>query len=717
MKNLYFIIICLLFNSSSIFGQYFTNPIYELADPHIVVYDGYYYATGTTGGNVVLKKSATLEGLKSSPSVEVFSPAKGGPCCDYWAPELHRLDGKWYIYYTANNVSNLSGQRTYVIENSNSDPLSQNWVNKGKIYDSSADYWAIDGTILSLNDKNYFVWSGVASPSDGDKPQRIYIAEMSNPYTLVPGRVLLSSPDQSWEGNGAVNEGPEVLIRNGKVFIVYSANGCWTPDYLLGMLSMDDTSDPLVAAAWTKHDGPVFSKKPELQVYGPGHHCFFTSPDGTEDWFAYHATTESGGACNYTRSVRAQRLYYFEDGTPDFREALPTGVRIKAPSGESELPQNIAVENGVYKIVARHSNKALDVAACSQLAGANVHQWDDNGLDCQRWVIQSTEDGYYTIVAVSGGLAMDVSNCSTSDGANVGLWLPNSADCQMWTIEENDEGYFHIISKRSGKALEIESSSTESGANLQQSTLVNATNQQFDLVYMGSYINPSEGYVSWESYNMRGKYVRHENGQGRMDSYMIDVSDSQWKMVAGLAGSGVSFQSKNYPANYLCNVDGELLFKESDGSEEFHQNATFIEVPGKANNELISFQSYLYPNRYIRHQNNLLYVETIASELDMKDATFDQIGERGVNTGVGKQIIEEKEKIGLYPNPAKDKITIKGLTGEGKQIQVRDIYGELKQSLFTNSQTIDLSALPAGIYFIQISTQKSKSVHKILKNI
>ena len=64
-----------------------------------------------------------------------------------------------------------------------------------------------------LNDKNYFVWSGVASPSDGDKPQRIYIAEMSNPYTLVPGRVLLSSPDQSWEGNGAVNEGPEVLIK------------------------------------------------------------------------------------------------------------------------------------------------------------------------------------------------------------------------------------------------------------------------------------------------------------------------------------------------------------------------------------------------------------------------------------------------------------------------------------------------------------------------
>ena len=706
------LVFSLLISLFSVCGQSFTNPIYELEDPHIVVYNGNYYATGTTGGNIVLKKSATLEGLKSAPAIEVFSPAKGGPCCAYWAPELHRLNNKWYIYYTANDIDNLSGQRTYVIESSSDNPQTQSWVSKGRIYDSSADYWAIDGTILSLNGKNYFVWSGVAHPSDGDKPQRIYIAEMSNPWTLVPGRTLLSSPDQSWENNGSVNEGPEILKRNGKVFLVYSANGCWTPDYILGMLSMDETADPLNLQAWYKYPDPVFVKKPEFQVYGPGHHCFFTSIDGTEDWFAYHATTESGGACDHTRSVRAQKLFWNTDGTPDFREALPTGVRYKAPSGETLLPSQLPVENGVYKILARHSSKALDVAACSQAAGTNVHQWDDNGLDCQKWVIQATSDGYYTITAVAGGLALDVSNCSVANGANVGLWLPNSADCQMWEIIESSEGYYNIVSKRSNKALEIALSSAESGANLQQYELLNTTNQQFDLVFAGEYVNPDPGYVSWESYNMPGKFIRHQNGRGRMDSYMTDARDAYWKIVPGLAGQGVSLQSMNYPSNYLCYNNGDLVLSENESTQDFYNQATFIESPGLAHDKLVSFQCYLYPDKYIRHRNNLLYVETISSDLDKKDATFAQIGDRGINTNNDE--IERKQNIRLFPNPTKGILHIRGLDQGEKEIKVYDISGKQVLAILSDCETLDISTFSKGIYFIEISTGKETYISKVI---
>ena len=697
----------------SIQAQYFTNPIYEMADPHIVTYDGYYYATGTSGGNVVLKKSATLEGLKSSPAVEVFSPAKGGPCCDYWAPELHRLDSKWYIYYTANDIGNLSGQRTYVIENSDDDPTSQNWVDRGRIFDSEADYWAIDGTVLSLNEINYFVWSGVANPSDGDKPQRIYIAEMSNPYTLKPGRTLLSSPDRTWETNGGVNEGPEVIKRNGKVFIVYSANGCWTPDYLLGMISMDDTENPLNAAVWTKNASPVFIRESSIQVYGPGHHCFFTSPDGTEDWFAYHATTEEGGACDHTRSVRAQRLYWNEDGTPDFREALPTGLRLQAPSGELLLPEESAMTNGVYKIIARHSDKALDVDACSQKPGTNVHQWDDNGLDCQRWVIQATEEGYYTIVAVSGGLALDISNCSTESGANVGLWQPNAADCQLYSIYQNDEGYYYIVSKRSNKVLEIANGSTDSGANLQQSDFIDADYQQFDFVLQGELINPSNGYLSWRSYNMPGKFIRHQNGRAKMDSYLLDAEDSYWKMVEGLAGEGVSFQSMNYPDQYLRYQAGELWLSADDESENFNGEVTFIEKPGLANSKLLSFQYYLYPDRYIRHRNNLLYVETISSDLDRMDATFQQIGKNDGSTAIS--LIESINKVQAYPNPTDGLIHFRGLTDQTKVYTIFNIYGKTVGCIRSTNNTLDISHLPLGIYFIEIASQNQRIIQKVMK--
>ncbi|MDA3854197.1 MAG: family 43 glycosylhydrolase, partial [Bacteroidales bacterium] len=166
-----------------------------MADPYIMVYNGYYYCTGTTGTNISIKKARTLEGIKTAATKRVFSKDDGGPCCDYWAPEIFRLNDKWYIYYTANDGG---VQHTYVIENESEDPLTGQWVNKGRIFDSNADYWAIDGTIMTLHQKMYFIWSGVEKPEDGDKPQRLYIGLLENPWTLAPGRTLISSPQFSW---------------------------------------------------------------------------------------------------------------------------------------------------------------------------------------------------------------------------------------------------------------------------------------------------------------------------------------------------------------------------------------------------------------------------------------------------------------------------------------------------------------------------------------
>src|SRR5690606_25711349 len=126
----------------------------------------------------------------------------------------------------------LSTQRIFVLENSNADPTSGTWTNKGKISDPAADVFSIDGTVLENNNKQYFLWSSQAS--EADKTQRIYIAEMSDPWTLRTPRQLISSPQFPWETMGAppaVNEGPQVLKSStGKLFIIYSASGCWTDD-------------------------------------------------------------------------------------------------------------------------------------------------------------------------------------------------------------------------------------------------------------------------------------------------------------------------------------------------------------------------------------------------------------------------------------------------------------------------------------------------------
>jgi GH43 family beta-xylosidase len=145
---------------------------------------------------------------------------------------------------------------------------------------------------------------------------------------------VLSTPTFNWETvGGAVNEGAEVLQRNGKTFIIFSASHCSTPDYKLGMLTYNG-GDPLNASSWVKSSNPVFQRNNAAGVYGPGRNGFFKSPDGTEDWIVYHATTNPNGNCDLNRSTRAQKFTGNADGTPNFGTPVGLGVTLTAPSGE-----------------------------------------------------------------------------------------------------------------------------------------------------------------------------------------------------------------------------------------------------------------------------------------------------------------------------------------------------------------------------------------------
>jgi GH43 family beta-xylosidase len=167
--------------------------------------------------------------------------------------------------------------------------------------------------------------------------QDIFIALLSNPWTISGNRVLISAPFYDWEKNGAppaVNEGPEVIMNSNRIFLVYSASGCWTDDYCLGMLALKENGDPLNPIDWVKSTNPVFTKKPGNGVYGPGHNGFFKSRDGSEDWIIYHANSLAAQGCGNARNPRMQKFTWNSDGSPNFGEPAPINVPIKKPSGE-----------------------------------------------------------------------------------------------------------------------------------------------------------------------------------------------------------------------------------------------------------------------------------------------------------------------------------------------------------------------------------------------
>lgn len=311
----------------------FTNPIMPGGpDPWIVQKNGMYYFTFTQGGRLVIIETKNVSELASGRRYDVWiPPANQMYSKNLWAPELHEINGKWYIYFAADDGTNAN-HRMYVVENSSPNPVEGNWVLLGKVSDPT-NQWAIDGTILDYKGQLYMLWSG---SNAGAPPQNIYIAKMSNPWTITGEKVMISTPNYDWEKKGnPINEGPQVLINpDERVLVVYSASGYWVDGYCLGLLTLKHNGDPMNPNDWTKSPQPVFSMLAASKAYGPGHNGFFKSPDGKEDWIIYHARSVANDG-NAGRNPRIQRFTWNTDGSPNF--GTPTNIDIpqNRPSGET----------------------------------------------------------------------------------------------------------------------------------------------------------------------------------------------------------------------------------------------------------------------------------------------------------------------------------------------------------------------------------------------
>jgi GH43 family beta-xylosidase len=460
-------------------GSTFQNPLVgtpNSADPWLGYHNGsYYYAATTWTGDIYIRRSPTLAGLKTAAETRVFQMSQPGATSNMWAPSLHQLNGRWYLYYSAGPSSCCGGQRQHVLESAGSDPMGP-YTYKGKLDLMPNDGWAIDGSVMTVGGANYFVFSAFTNNGsfESGATQNLYISRMTNPWTVAAHGTLISQPTHSWETQGnPVNEGPTVLQRGGRTFLTYSASFCQTPDYKIGMLELTG-SDPLSRSSWTKNSTPLFQRSDANGVYGPAHHTFFKSPDGTEDWIVYHANSSSSQGCGTTRTSRAQRISWNPDGTPNLGVPVSTSTTLAGPSGENNNAGAVPVRR-------------------------------------------------------------------------------------------------------------------------------------------------------LQSYNFQDRYVRHADFSVRIDPNVSPALDGRFRVVAGLANSGsgyVSFESENYPGHYLRHDNYVLRLAPHDGSSTFRSDATFRQVAGLAGSGWSSFQSYNFPDRYVRHSGYTLRIDTIGTDAARQDATF-----------------------------------------------------------------------------------------------
>ncbi|WP_295768918.1 family 43 glycosylhydrolase [uncultured Mucilaginibacter sp.] len=327
----------------------FNNPVNNNGrpDPFVAQKDGFYYFLSTKGNRISITKTADMSLLAIAPETTVWTPPSGTDHSgSIWAPELFFLSGKWYIYFAAADPNVADSHHMFVLENSSSDPTTGTWTFKGRIFDTT-DQWAIDGTVLTIGSTNYFVWSGWENTSTKYK-QYLYIAQMSNPWTITGSRVLISSPTNNWEryepsGNlgAGVNEGPIALQKdaNSPVFIIYSGSRYSSDNYCLAQIQLKSGGNPLIGSDWINKK-QVFVRNDANGVYGPGHNGFFTSsytdPNGvakTENWFIYHARNVANTS-NGERRPRMQKLTWNADGSANFGTAVANTTKLAVPIGE-----------------------------------------------------------------------------------------------------------------------------------------------------------------------------------------------------------------------------------------------------------------------------------------------------------------------------------------------------------------------------------------------
>lgn len=307
----------------------FNEPwILQRADPYVLRHtDGMYYFTASVPAydGIVLRKAKSLAELPDAEEVEVWHKHEQGPMSLHiWAPELHYLDGAWYIYYAGGDKDDIWEIRPYVLECTDEDPMTGTWRELGKMQRADADdfsfeAFSLDATVFENKGERYYVWAEKVGV--GKQISNLYIAKMEKPWKLSTVQVMLTTPDYDWERVGFwVNEGPAIIKRGGNIYLTYSASETGK-DYCMGMLTASEDSDLLDPRSWTKERYPVLTTDESKGIYGPGHNSFTVDEEGN-DICVYHArqveTIEGNPLYNPNRHAQLMKVRWDEASRPVF---------------------------------------------------------------------------------------------------------------------------------------------------------------------------------------------------------------------------------------------------------------------------------------------------------------------------------------------------------------------------------------------------------------
>ena len=252
-----------------------------------------------------------------------------------------------------------------------------------------------------------------------------------------------------------------------------------------------------------RDDNFAFRYTGYVTVPTDGTYTFYTTSDDGSRLFigdqlvvdndGLHGPQERSGTIGLRAGTHALTVTFFER---DGGQAL--GVSYAGPGLSKQTlpaaaysslagPSTTAapVSGGVYRLVARHSGKALDVDGNSAAQGAKVQQWKIlRPGPAQAWVIDLQSDGTYTLTHQGTNQRLDVAGNGTADGAAITQYTANDSDAQRWVITPTTAGYYKLVHKGTAdKCLDVSGgeSALADGAAVMQWGYWGGLNQQWKL--------------------------------------------------------------------------------------------------------------------------------------------------------------------------------------------------------------------------------------------
>lgn len=162
------------------------------------------------------------------------------------------------------------------------------------------------------------------------------------------------------------------------------------------------------------------------------------------------------------------------------------------------------LQDGVYTIGAQLSNneKCLDIANGSTSCGANVQLFSKNNTLAQKFHFKYDDNtGCYIITNIASGLVLDADCGNPINGTNVHMWQYNGTNNQKWTLHQNGDTYT-LINRANACAINISNEANTNCTNIETHALNSSLAQNFhleqtELIQDGVYtistlLNPSQ---------------------------------------------------------------------------------------------------------------------------------------------------------------------------------------------------------------------------------